>query len=73
MERQPPQLFRYSEDSIVLDAAIADLCHGGQASADGQRLAGNLGNQALGYSCDIVCCGIAHHSHCADVLTFLEK
>ena len=73
MERQPPQLFLYSEDSIVLDAAIADLCHGGQASADGQGSAGNRGNQALGYSCDIVCCGIAHHSHCADVLTFLEK
>ncbi len=33
MERQLPQLFLYSEDRIALDAAIADLCHGGQASA----------------------------------------
>ena len=33
MERQLPQLFLYSEERIALDAAIADLCHGGQASA----------------------------------------
>jgi len=33
--------------------------------------AGNLGSQALGYSRDVVCCGIAHHSHCLDVDAFL--
>ena len=33
MERQLPQPFLSSEERIALDAAIADLCYGGQASA----------------------------------------
>ena len=33
MERQLPQPSLSSEERIALDAAIADLCHGGQASA----------------------------------------
>jgi hypothetical protein len=33
MERQLPQPFLSSEERIALDAAIADLCHGGQPSA----------------------------------------
>ena len=32
MERQQPQPFLSSEERIALDAAIADLCHDGQAS-----------------------------------------
>ena len=39
MERQLPQPFLSSEERIALDAAIADLCYGGQASttADTRR------------------------------------
>ena len=33
MERQLPQPFLSSEERIALDAAIADLCYCGQASA----------------------------------------
>ena len=33
MERQLPQPFLSSEERLALDAAIADLCYGGQASA----------------------------------------
>ena len=33
MERQLPQPFLSSEERLALDAAIADLCSGGQASA----------------------------------------
>ena len=33
MERQLPQPFLSSEERIALDAAIADLCYSGQASA----------------------------------------
>ena len=33
MERQLPQPFLSSGERIALDAAIADLCHGGQPSA----------------------------------------
>ena len=33
MERQLPQPFLSSEERLALDAAIADLCCGGQASA----------------------------------------
>ena len=33
MERQLPQPFLSSEERIALDAAIAELCYGGQASA----------------------------------------
>ena len=32
MERQLPKPFLSSEERTALDAAIADLCHGGQAS-----------------------------------------
>jgi len=37
MERQLPQPFLSSEERIALDAAIADLCYGGQASATPNR------------------------------------
>ena len=33
MERQQPQPFLSIEERITLDAGIADLCYGGQASA----------------------------------------
>ena len=33
MERQLPQPFLSSEERLALDAAIADLCYSGQASA----------------------------------------
>jgi len=33
MERQLPQPFLSSEQRTALDAAITDLCYGGQASA----------------------------------------
>ena len=33
MDRQVPQPFLSSEERIALDAAIAELCYGGQASA----------------------------------------
>ena len=33
MERQLPQPSLSSEERLALDAAIADLCYGGQASA----------------------------------------
>ena len=59
MERQLPQPCLSSGERIALDAAMADLCHGGQASTlDKGRPATPAGD-----SCDIVCCGIAHHSH----------
>ena len=73
MERQVPQPSLSSEERIALDAAIADLCYGGQASATTRYgTAGNLGNQAFGYgySRDVVCCDIAHHSHFVDVDPF---
>ena len=51
MDRQVPQPSLSREERIALDAAIADLCYGGQASATARyATAGKLGNQAFGYA-----------------------
>ena len=74
MERQLPQPFLSSEERIALDAAITDLCYGGQASATPDTSRPETSAiKTLAYSRDVICCSVAEHSHCVDVDSFLDK